>query len=52
MFWAWAWRTGLLGVLDLMTPTSRLVGPDLKRDTLGKCKRQDSDLGRMYLNVV
>ena len=49
-------RIGLLGiVLDLMTPLSRRLGPDLNRDTVGNVLRAGFTLRReenVYLDIV
>ena len=49
-------RIGPLGVfLDLMTPLSRLVGPDLNRDTVGNVQKAGFQIRReenLYLDIV
>jgi len=49
-------RIGPLGIfLDLMTPLSRLVGPDLNRDTIGNVQKAGFRIRReenVYLDIV
>jgi ubiquinone/menaquinone biosynthesis C-methylase UbiE len=49
-------RIGPLGVvLDLMTPLSRRVGPDLNRDTVGNVQKAGFRIRReenVYLDIV
>ena len=49
-------RIGPVGVfLDLMTPLSRLFGPDLNRDTVGNVQKAGFRIRReenVYLDIV
>jgi hypothetical protein len=48
-------RIGPVGFLDLMTPLSRRVGPDLNRDTVGNVQKAGFRIRReenVYLDIV